>query len=89
MSLCTFIVAAIFLQGHPYIWRTTIHHDVWLECRPNLVLLGWVEDGHATKQLTAVHIAFSEVLVGVVKKLHYHQKRCGRTGCAVVQQASS
>ena len=21
-------MAAIFFQGHPYIWRTTVHHDI-------------------------------------------------------------
>ena len=25
--MCTFNVAAIFFRGHPYIWRTTVHHD--------------------------------------------------------------
>ena len=26
--LCTFNVAAIFFRGHPYIWRTTVRHDI-------------------------------------------------------------
>ena len=26
--LCTFNVAAIFFRGHPYIWRTTVPHDI-------------------------------------------------------------
>ena len=28
MSFVTFNVAAIFFQGHPYIWRTTVRHDI-------------------------------------------------------------
>ena len=27
VSFVTFNVAAIFFQGHPYIWRTTVRHD--------------------------------------------------------------
>ena len=31
--LCTFNVAAIFFRGHPYIWRTTVRHDIHVaEC---------------------------------------------------------
>ena len=30
--LSTFNVAAIFFRGHPYIWRTTIHHDIAIPC---------------------------------------------------------
>ena len=34
--LRTFNVAAIFFRGHPYIWRTTVRHDEYLELLLNL-----------------------------------------------------
>ena len=46
--------------------------------------LYWKEEQHIAYLETSVG-----VVVGAVKKRHSHQKCCGGTGCAVVQQACS
>jgi len=64
--LCTFNMAAIFVQGHPYIWRTTIRHHShrmpalprklmaqhfsWWNLASIMYKLVWVQNGQKNKQ---------------------------------------